>query len=172
MKRFSMGGYQGFGLPAEVSASYLAYLFADRFVRPMSWSTRVLGHAALVTPTSGRLVQIGYVQVQCLATALWSLEHHGFIAIFDKAPSASNLLGRIGEHQLMIDRLGEGEDLVGLEGLVLSALPGAPVIARDLLNLTPLTSCLLTHFSFPSERRPSTPTLRSLQSEKVAFHRA
>jgi len=134
-KGFSLGGYQGFELPAEVSASCLAYLFADRFVRPMSRSGRLFGELALVTPTSGTLVQIVDVQLHCLTTALWSLLHHGLITISEKAPSASNLLGRIGEHELLLERVGEGEDLVGLEGQVLSALPGGPVVARELLYL-------------------------------------
>ena len=113
----------------------LTYLFADRFVRPMSWSNRILGQLALVTPTSGTLVHIVDVQLHCLATALRVLQHHGLITISDKAPSASNLLGRIGEHELLLERVGGGEDLVGLEGQVLSSLPAEPVVARDLLYL-------------------------------------
>ncbi len=101
----------------------------------MGWSRRIFGEAGLITPTNRRMVHIVHVQLQFLATALWSLEHHGLIASFEKVPSASNLLGRIGEHELMIQGLGEGEDLVGLERLVLSALPGTPVVAKDLLYL-------------------------------------
>lgn len=110
-----MGGHQGFEFPSEVSASCLAYLFADRFVRPMSRSRRFFGELALITPTSGTLVHIVDVQLQCLATALWSLQHHGLITVSERAPSASNLLGRIGEHKLLLERMEEGEDLVGLE---------------------------------------------------------
>ena len=130
-----MSDYQGFEFPAEVSASCLAYLFADRFVRPVGWSHRFFGETALITPTSRRLVHIVDVQLQCLATALWSLEHHGLITISEKVLSASNLLGRIGEHELLLERVGEGEGLVGLEEQVLSALPGEPVGAKDLLYL-------------------------------------
>ncbi len=132
---FSMGGSQGFEYPSEVSASCLTYLFADRFVRPMGWSHRIFGETALITPTSLRLVHIVNVQLQCLATALWSLEHHGLITISEKVLSASNLLGRIGEHELVLERVGESEGLLGLERQVLSALPGEPVGARDLLLL-------------------------------------
>jgi len=165
-----MGGYQGFEFPAQVSASCLTYLFADRFVRPMSRSRRFFGELALVTPTSGTLVQIADVQLQCLATALWSLEHHGLIAIAEKAHPASNHLGRIGEYKLQFERVGEGEGLVGLERLVLSALPGAPVDARDLLrfdafNLRPVDALLLpvqeeavrANVAVPSEREGRVP---------------
>jgi hypothetical protein len=146
---FSTGGSRDFEFPAQVSASCLAYLFADRFVRPLSRWSRALGQLALATPTSGTLVDIGPVQFHCLATALWSLEHHGLMTISEKVPTASNLLGRIGEHELRFERVSEGEDLVGLEGMVLSALPGKPVNARELLLLDPFEVGRVDLFLFP-----------------------
>jgi len=116
----------------EVSASCLSYLFADRFIRRISWFGRAMAEAAVVTPTTGTLVKVANVERQCLATALWSLEHQGLIAIYLKKAHASNLLGRIGEDELLLERVGEAKHLVGIEAMLLAAFPTQPVEAMQL----------------------------------------
>jgi hypothetical protein len=118
--------------PQHVSASCLSSLFADRFMRRISLSGRALAEAAVVTPTTGTLVKVANVERQCLATALWSLEHQGLIEIHLKRSDASNFLGRIGEDRLLFERIEEGEHLIGVEGTLLDAFPERPIEARQL----------------------------------------
>ncbi len=122
----SPGGYHGFEYPSEVSASCLTYLFADRFVRPMSRSRRFLtGDLAVTTPTSGTLVRLAEVQRHCMATALWSLEHQGFIKIAETSSG-----GRKG---LTVEKRRASPEMLGLDGLLLRAIPYDPIVLKNLV---------------------------------------
>ena len=135
-----MSNSYGLRYPYEVSASCLVYLFADRLVRRLSWMGRITGEPALVTPMSGALAPIAEVGLQCLATALWSLDHHGLIKISDTPPTGSKdkppyRMRRKGETSwLSLERLEEDSELPGLEGLLLSEFPDGPVGVEDLLS--------------------------------------
>ena len=130
-----MSDYQGFEFPAEVDR-VMSRISVRRQVRSsgglvpsLLWrdgidysdKPQAGPHRRCPTPVSGD----GTMEPRASRT------HYDFREVL----SASNLLGRIGEHELLLERVGEGEDLVGLEEQVLSALPGEPVGAKDLLYL-------------------------------------
>ena len=74
----SMTDSHGLRYPYDVSASCLAYLCADRLVRRLSSMGCATGEPAVTSPTSGTVLPIAEVELQCLATALWSLDRPRF----------------------------------------------------------------------------------------------
>jgi hypothetical protein len=138
----------------DVSASCLAYLCADRLVRRLSSMGRATGEPAVTSPTSGTLLPIVEVELQCLATALWSLDHHGLIKISDGPPPGSKSKPpyrkrRKGETSwLFFERLLEDSELPGLEGLLLSEFPDGPIgigelLSSDTFDLRPIDALLV-----------------------------
>lgn len=122
----------------ELSASCLDYIFADRSVRRLGWFARSVGECAVASPSTGTLVQVANVELHCVATALWSLEHRGHLRIFEKSDS-----GRSGfwhedlsnpQLGLLLERLTDPDGTVGLEALLLSSLPEEPVDARGVIS--------------------------------------
>ena len=138
----------------DVSASCLAYLFADRLVRGLSWMGRATSEPALVTPTSGTLVSTADVELQCLATALWSLDYHGLIKISATPPPGAKhkppyRKRRRGETSwLSFERRGKDPELPGLEGLLLSEFPDGAIgvwelLSSDAFDLRPVDALLV-----------------------------
>jgi hypothetical protein len=139
-------GFNGFRYSSEVSVSCLTYLFADQFVGGVGWFGRAMSQAALVTPTTGKWVNFANAERQCFAAAIWSLKHQELITISDGARHASNRLSRIGERPtLLFEAIGDGEDVIGVEGLLLAALRrpiDASQLYRDAIALEPLDTVL------------------------------
>jgi hypothetical protein len=131
----------------ELTASCLDYLFADRSVRRLGWIARSAGECSLATPSNGTLVQIANVELHCVATALWNLEHQGHIRISEKSGSGRSSLWHQDlsnpEVSLLVERVADADGLVGLEALLLSSLPEAPVDTRGLINSAALGRSLL-----------------------------
>jgi hypothetical protein len=164
-----MSDYQGLKFPAEVSVSCLAYLFADRFVRPMSRSRRFFAELAVVTPTSGTLVHIVDVQLQCLTTALWSLRHHGVITISDKALLPQISLGESSTSSCSNEWKGVRTWSASRDSSCYRLFPQSLSSRRTCNSSTASTSCLLTHFSLRFKRKQSGPMSWYFPSIKGAF---
>ncbi len=131
----------------ELTASCLDYLFADRSVRRLSWMARSVGECAIATPSTGVLVQVANVELHCVATSLWSLEHEGLLRISQKPGSGHSSIWNKDlsnpEFTLLFERVADPDELVGLDALLLSSLPEEPVDARGFLNPDALGRSLL-----------------------------
>jgi hypothetical protein len=92
------------------------------------------------------MVSTGAVELRCVATALWSLQRSGQLRIIDKAPMTGKASYRQRRKQndlllpeipckLKFERIGDPTDQVGLEYLLLAALPErGRVLAKEFIT--------------------------------------
>jgi hypothetical protein len=129
----------------DLSASCLTYIFADRFVRRLGWIGRATGECAISAPSTGKLVNVARIEAQCVATALWGLQRADLLSITETPANerirnspwrpGTRLAAFDGRLDLRFQRVAPISDgLVGLEALLLAAVPNDAVDLNRVLN--------------------------------------
>lgn len=129
-------------LRGELTASCLCYLFADLFMPQMDLWSRLRGVPGVIAPSGGSLVEIGLLETELVAVALWDLRAQGHLYISSEQPEYRRLFPRERRFglrdpdpfSLRFTPGGNPAKTAGLEGELLTALDNSTSTLDALIN--------------------------------------